>query len=178
MKDSEKTKIVYKALKERYYKPSRFVVPNIYFFPEPYTETDFLVVNRNNHIYDIEVKVSKSDFKNDFKKTAKHEIIQTGKYTLKSDRMILTEKTSTRNKFKQVFKGDKQDCGMRPSRFYYCTPKGLLSIEDIPSYAGLLEVDLKTKKITEAKAAPLLSKAPARAEIDKILVDKFYYRMK
>lgn len=63
MKDSEKAKIVYAALRKRYLKPSRFVIPNIYFFDEAYNETDYLVVNKNDHIYDIEVKVSRQTSK-------------------------------------------------------------------------------------------------------------------
>lgn len=178
MKDSEKAKIVYAALRKRYLKPSRFVIPNIYFFDEAYNETDYLVVNKNDHIYDIEVKVSRADFKNDFKKIKKHEIIQTGKYTLTHDKFVLRPENEPGSKYKKMLKGESYECKMRPSRFYYAVPKGLLSLDEIPEYAGLLEIDLKTKKVTTVKQAPLLSKAMNRQDINNILVDKFYYRMK
>lgn len=77
-----------------------------------------------------------------------------------------------------MLKGESYECKMRPSRFYYAVPKGLLSLDEIPEYAGLLEIDLKTKKVTTVKQAPLLSKAMDRQDINNILVDKFYYRMK
>ena len=73
---------------------------------------DFFVISSNagNNSICYEIKVSKSDFKNDVNKPLKQ----------RGARLYANE-------------------------FYYITPKGLLNVEDIPLWAGLIEVDLDKK---------------------------------
>jgi len=89
-------------------------------------ECDFLGVRKSGFVDEFEIKMSRSDFKADFKKTcsvkvddsdpwwktedvAKHELLQLGKLT--------------------------------PNHFYFVVKKGVATLEDIPEKYGLIEFD-------------------------------------
>ena len=55
----------------------KYVIENLYVFS---WESDKLIETRSGLIYEFEIKVSKADFKNDFKKKDKHVILE-GKET-------------------------------------------------------------------------------------------------
>lgn len=94
-----------------------------------YFEADVFMVGRGSMLVtEIEVKVSLSDFKADFKKTSKH-------YRLKN-------------------RTTHDHCRI-PSYFYYACPNGLISIDLIPEYAGLIYVNENGSTI-EIKKAPKL----------------------
>lgn len=59
-----------------------------------------------------------------------------------------------------------------PNKFYYLCPKGLIKVEQIPSYAGLYYID-ESMRVTEVKKAPFIHKD--KEDLTKILLDKFYY---
>ena len=83
-------------------------------------ECDVFRLQPNGYIIEYEVKVSKSDFLADFKK-----------------------KRSGIEKHKQIEKGG------RCNRFYFVAPQGLVTVEDIPPYCGLIVYEggeLKTLK--------------------------------
>lgn len=105
-----------------YYVSAKYVVPNIYLFDCRYHETDLLVVKHNGIVYDVEIKLTRADFKNDLNKIEKHKILQG---------LVECE---------------------RPNRFYYAVPTGLIQALDVPAYSGLLYVDEfgAVKKIKEA----------------------------
>ncbi len=42
-------------------------------------ESDYFGISKSGYIYEIELKISRSDFKADFKKTLKHSILQNAK---------------------------------------------------------------------------------------------------
>lgn len=74
-------------------------------------ESDYFCVNKEGYSFEIEVKISKADFKNDFKKE-KHKLFL-----------------------------DKDTKRLVPNRFYYAVPRGLIKETDLPPYAGLIIVD-------------------------------------
>lgn len=74
-------------------------------------ESDYLAITRSGIAYECEIKISKQDFINDSKKHNKHLIISEGR---------LPEG--------------------RPNYFYYAVPEGLIGVEDVPEYAGLIYV--------------------------------------
>lgn len=97
------------------------LIPN--FFVGMY-EMDVFKISASGIVSEYEIKISRSDFKADFNKTAKHDLLKAGRLTT--------------------------------NRFFFVTPKDLLTINDIPKYAGWLEYSdnyLHTKK-----NAPLLHK--------------------
>lgn len=121
---------------------AHYRVSNVYFFGGGYGETDFLVVQKSGLIFDIEIKISRSDFFADFKKKIKHDKLS-----------------------------KPQDGTDKPNKFYYAVPKGLVTVNEIPEYAGLLYID--GNHIYEAKPAPILHKN--KLEFRNRLADKFYY---
>ena len=162
-------KDVDKALRGYFENNSRYMVSNVYAFDHNYLETDFLVVKENGIILDIEIKVSLSDFKADFKKK-KHEILKNGFIVL--DRFYArTEKDG----LKRYDVGDKIYIEI-PNRFYFCVPESLLDkVKDLlPDYAGLFYVT-EFGGIRKYKEAKLLHKEKKLKEIESVLCRKFYY---
>lgn len=60
-----------------------------------------------------------------------------------------------------------------PHKFAYVCPKGLISKDEVPDYAGLYYVS-DSGRITEVKRTPFIHKN--KINLDKILLDKFYYK--
>lgn len=66
-----------------------------------------------------------------------------------------------------------KDC---PNYFFFCSPPGVIKPEEVPPYAGLLEVDMDGKYIRTIVKAPKLHND--KFDVHKYnLVDKFYYNM-
>lgn len=96
--------------------------------------------------YEFEIKISRSDFFNDFKhKTRKHSFLGAV---------------------------NKEYLNGIPNYFYYVVPKGLITKEEVPEYAGLCYVDGEI--LYTIKKAPKLTPKKTSAE-DLNLTDKFYY---
>ena len=80
-------------------------------------EADILLIDNNGFSHEIEIKLSKSDFKNDFKK----------KYT--------NQKTG-----EKFLKHDKIGCGdYICNSFSFLLPMGMLEHKDIPEHCGIIE---------------------------------------
>jgi hypothetical protein len=123
-----------------------YIIKNLYVFN---WESDMLFLTRAGYWYEIEIKISRSDFFNDSKKC-------TGYNHLKSD--VLTDPAK---------KG--------PNFFYYAIPKGMITLSELPTYAGLIEVD--NGYYTVKVKAPRLRKT----KLDRNcmgLQDKFYFNWK
>jgi len=103
-------------------------------------ECDYFCISKSNYIIEIEVKVSKSDFKADFLKP-KHKVL------------------ALRN-------GEK--C---PNKFYFACPENLISVNEIPAYAGLIYVTDTWSRII--KNAPFIHKD--KLNIEPLLFSKYYY---
>lgn len=155
------------CLRAHFSNNSRYMVSNVYAFDNFYKETDFLIVKENGYIYDIEIKVSKSDFKADFKKL-KHEILKNG--FIVSDKFFARTENEGLQKY---YKGDKIYI-KRPNRFYFCVPENLITKDDIPDYAGLLYIT-ESGRVIKIKEAKLLHKDNRLKEIESILCRKFYF---
>lgn len=116
-------------------------------------ESDVLKITKSGYAYEFEIKISRPDFKNDFKhKKKKHTLLES-----------------------------KESSSKIPNYFYYVVPEGLVSEEEIPEYAGLIYV-LGTiigngrvyYQFLEIKKAPKLHSNKID-EISLNLIDKFYY---
>lgn len=136
---------IIKTLHGYYRDNSQYVIANSYVFNHDW-ESDVFVLNKAGYSYEFEVKVSRADFKNDLKKVRKHEMLSAGKS----------------EKFSGI---------MRPNRFYYTVPTGLIKPDEVPEYAGLYYM---TKySFEEIKKAPLLHKE--KFNFNDILCPKFYH---
>lgn len=119
----------------------------------------------SEYAYEIEVKVTLSDFKNDFKKKERHEILATGKWC--KHRWRRDKDTG-----KRVEYIDKPKDMARPNKFFYAVPRGMIRAADVPEYAGLLYFD--KGEISIEKPAPFLHKEPFANWRE--LCTKFYYK--
>lgn len=110
------------------------------------SECDVISISKSNFIYEHEVKISRSDFKADFKKE---------KHKLMTERKSVTERLIKENN-----KMIKDVWYFTPNYFYFVVPKDLITVEEIPEYAGLIYVseDLSFKII---KKAPLMHREKA-----------------
>lgn len=143
------TKDITKALFQRF-SNHRYIINNAYIFSG--WESDFITVTESMYLYEIECKMSKSDFKEDFLKTEKHTLLE----SINEDNKLLT-----------------------PNKFYYCAPRGLIASYEIPQYAGLMEVS-KDKNgeliCTTVKEAPFLHKEDVFSTIKDSLLQKLAWR--
>lgn len=159
----------------------RYDIDNLYVFR---WESDKLIKTRSGYYYEFEIKISKSDFKNDFKhKTDKHHLL---KAMLTGEKHTLTfyrEWEWNKNRYVsfEAFEKSRQhpsnftDKQKKPNYFYYVVPENMITADDVPEYAGLIYVTddgwLKT-----VKKAPLLHKE--KYTDDQLgLGEKFYYNM-
>jgi len=171
---------IQKALWSKY-RSHKYRILNIYFFEE---ESDWLSFTQTGYSWEIEVKISKLDFKRDFIKK-KHKRIerlmkwksdylikgythyQTGYVTTDEflsmvNQNIFFEKASTQISTRRTFVCYRRISNLTifksdrlPNCFYFAVPKGL-NVE-VPSYSGLIEVDEHgTAKVI--KRAPFIHK--------------------
>jgi hypothetical protein len=101
------------------------VVPNFFY---GWNECDLFRITQSDFVFEYEIKVSRSDFLADFKKSnrqgKKHDSLNTG---------------------------TGQYC---PNRFFYVVPQGLIEKREVPKYAGLIY--FKGYSFDVIKPAPLL----------------------
>lgn len=145
----------------------KYVMENLYVFG---WESDKLIETRSGLIYEFEIKISKADFKNDFKnKEDKHKVLKSPQYA---------------QLFEEYFpiRTDK-----KPNYFYYAVPEGMITVDEIPEYAGLVYIlsegatsDMNGKYVFNrfyiVKNAPKLHSIKYTDEELK-LGEKFYYNM-
>jgi hypothetical protein len=131
------------ALKHQLSNP-RFLLHNLYVFG---WESDVLMLTQSGYWYEYEIKISRADFKNDFKH--------------KND--------------KHIHSLSNLDHTKKPNYFSYVVPENMISIDEVPEYAGLIYV-FENGGTRTIKAAPKLHKEKNDPK-DLNLVDKFYYNM-
>ena len=149
----------------------KYVVSNLYLFRHNW-ETDFLVVQRNSgYCYEIEIKISRSDFFNDFKKVGKHSIMREGTYPVKKYKYRF-DKELNKNISEHYYIDT--EWKFRPNKFYYCVPEGLISKGDVPEYAGLMYAN--EFGVTTIKEPKFIHRE--KLDLEKPLCDKFYYYWK
>lgn len=130
----------------------RYFLNNLYIFSNCW-ESDYLTLTKSGYLYEGEVKISKNDFKADFKKENKHLLLET----------TFNNNTVSDNK-------------LCPHYFFYAVPEGLIDISEIPEYAGLVYVTSSYPYVKWVKKPPLLHKE--KYEDTRLnLQEKFYYNM-
>lgn len=135
-------KSIQKILRYNFLSNLKYVIDNLYIWN---WESDCLFITPSFVSYEVEIKISKSDFVNDFNKVAKH-------------RILMSKLTN-----------------QKPNYFYYGCPSGLIEINEVPVYAGLIWVD-KYGGCSVVKSAPKLH-AEKFDVVEHRLTDKFYYNM-
>lgn len=121
-------------------------------------ECDVLSVSKSDYIYEHEIKISRADFRRDFAKE-KHSNIIKENYTrvVKQETLYLV-----------------------PNYFTYVVPHGMVSVDELPAYAGLLyfsddmtfELVKKPVLIHKTKACPEFIRRVAHNLSCKIIFTK------
>ena len=160
----------------------KYVIENLYVFR---WESDKLIETRSGLIYEYEIKVSRSDYKNDFKNKKDKHVILEGKeehipsYEEHKMRMGYYGKDGDKYYRTENFK--------KPNYFYYAVPEGLVDVSEVPEYAGLIYV--LPEGVQESKDGKwcfegfyVVKKAPKLhdkkyTDDELSLGEKFYYNM-
>ena len=143
----------------------QYVMENLYVFE---WESDFLLKTKSGYWYEAEIKISLSDFKADFKKKEKHQILENGFKIWKSWKYNpLT---------KEKIEYNKEVKTKRPNYFTYAVPWYLEEQVKplLPKYAGLLVLDENGYILRESVKPPKLHSEKYSDE-SLNLTEKFYY---
>lgn len=137
--------------------------------PSGWWECDVFEVTKAGYFREYEIKTSRGDF---FRDAAK---AMPAPYPLRAAAFASgsPEPTGPR-KHDRLAAGDPRG----PSRFWYVVPAGLLMLDEVPEWAGLIECDLTGKRVTQtvARAAPKLHGEPIDPEVAKHARGVCYYR--
>lgn len=174
-----KTEIVYRGCRSFLHNHDHVLQNSLMF----QWESDVFGLTKSGYSVEIEVKVSKSDFRADFKKQDKHYLLKHHKR--ENNVFSRTEKPSQYlidETGKYMYKKHPYEfCSVKfskthnkiPNRFYYACPEGLISVDLIPDYAGLIYIN-DDGGFTTIKNAPLLHKF--KKDWMSILFKKYQYR--
>jgi hypothetical protein len=174
-------KALYVLFKNR---PYNFL--NTYFFKN---ESDFLSFTSGGYLYEYEIKISRSDFKADFKKDRFKMLADcySGRFTscIKGKTYewlcffdIWHRGKTITNKREQFGHTDisfRKNYEEVANKFYYVVPENLIDVSECPAFAGLIYVSTHPYGHTitnEIKKAPLLHKHQ-HTKIN--LFNKMYY---
>lgn len=163
----------------------KYALMNTYVFD---WESDFFSVTKTGTVYEIEVKISKADFKKDFEKRRKHVVLSNADRKYAMDFSPEVRSRGGRGWYwnEQTRKHEYSDyCTMEwidmqkqrmPNRFLYACPEGLIGKHEVPKYAGLLYMR-SSHDVYCVKQPPFLHKRDllADAGFKQLLLDKFYY---
>jgi len=115
------------------------------------SECDVLSVTKSDYICEYEIKISKSDFKADFKKE---------KHTLITEK-VFNETVTLKKVGKKTF--EIKNPYYAPNYFYFVVTENLVTLDEVPEYAGLIYVK-ENGSFETIKKAPLLHKTKASPE--------------
>ena len=120
---------------------------NIYIFG---SESDFFAISKSGYVVEVEVKISRSDFKNDFKKTT----------------------SNGKNKHEYL----SSDSTFKPNQFYFAVPSGLIKPNEIPKEYGLIYYSGFSAQIVKRSKYLHKEKLMNNIVFVKRLLSKFYWR--
>lgn len=157
-------------------------------------ESDYFCLGKSGYCTEVEIKCTKKDFRDDFKKE-KHQIFSSldqgyyiqNKGQTRGDKLgeeivdevriaygIPLTRTANRGIFAPASRiaVHYHEKLILPNRFYFASEPGIIPLNKIPDYAGLIYTVYGTAEII--KTAPLLHKR--KQDLSKILLNKFYYK--
>lgn len=151
-------------------------------------ESDFFCISKSGYSTEVEIKCSKADFKKDFThKVEKHLLLKNFKKPAILQRKRPFTPHLRRGETEFVYGHAESSyvdfcCPANhiPNKFYYACPEGLISLEDLPPYAGLIYVMEFTNQFgtgyntREIKRAPFLHKNVKSHT--STLLSKYYYK--
>ena len=151
-------------------------------------ESDKLLWTKAGYIYEFEIKISRADFRNDFKHKPEKHIILAAAYDRPKAEALQLELFEKEKKERSHWSLESLqhrygsvdytiDGKKLPNYFYYAVPEGLIQPDEVPEYAGLIwlaKENMRGGGIIIKKEAPRLHKQKyTDAELN--LGEKFYY---
>lgn len=155
-----------------------YKLSNVYIFG---WESDFFSLTKSGYTIEVEIKISRSDFFADFKKTDKHEVFKNSS----AKTQIIKRRNNEGYNWGYVDGKHKKLDGLAcqfdycsppeklPNRFFYACPEKLIKPEEVPNYAGLIYIN-DGGFATVIKKAPLLHKH--KPDLQKTLLSKYYHK--
>lgn len=113
--------------------PSDIVIPNIYIGK---WEMDIFRLTDAGMIYEYEIKVSRSDFKNDFKKAFSRPVKEDGKYVMVD--AVVKGRPIKHWKQEVITKHQSLIDSKRCNKFFFVVPENLISPDECPDPCGLI----------------------------------------
>jgi len=139
------------------------ILPN--FTPFYWYECDMFSLTRSLYFHEIEIKVSRADFRADFKKFEKHR--------------VLSGDLTNANWYGPSY------LDRSPHTFCYACPAEMLAVDDVPAYAGLIWVRRQKKGfwngatgylVTVEKRPPMLPAEKMKPEQVLKISNNLWYR--
>jgi len=141
---------------------SRYDVISPNFYSENWFEADLFCVSRAGHFHEFEIKISRSDYLADFKKARRFQF----QGPMKKKHVVLAEMQKQKT---PLYYG--------PRCFSFVCPEGLISVDELPAYAGLRYVSPdKRRRIITVVKAPTLKAAPVTRHGVQSVMTSFYHR--
>lgn len=163
-----------------HYHASDYKLTNVYVYS---WESDFFLQTKSDYHVEIEIKINRADYRNDFKnKKQRHTALQQANKDVMTIHGPVEMGYVNENLEKCKWgEGEKKEISchiwfrkvMVPNRFYFAVPKGLIKKKELPKYAGLIEID-EYKNVRITKATPFLHKR--KENLNKTLLNKYYYK--
>jgi hypothetical protein len=164
-----KIKNIQQAFYNRTFQRYEIVAPNIY-LDWQFNEMDLMALRRSGYIDEIEIKLSRSDYLADFKKTV----------DVKSAYRCLIDNRYSHEGHYKKFKHEALQEGMPNCNYFsFLMPDELAEKCDIPEYAGLYTCKVDNAghiRVREVKPAPLLHKRKITEKMKYQIGRKMAYR--
>lgn len=140
----------------------KLACPN--YTPAGWWECDLFAVTDSDYFVEYEIKISRSDFFNDAKKEDQS----------RASRVLQRQGLPAPTKHTKLASKDV----VGPSRFFFVTPAGMLKDEEIPEWAGLIEISDSGSRLRASikKPAPQLHREKVKPEVVQHCQSVFYYR--
>ena len=160
---------------------SQLLVPN--YTPAGWWECDMLQVTKSGYGIEHEIKLTRSDFMADAKKSKddpagwwkfcaeRKKWSEENKGIAMKDRPPVPEQKQL-NKHQLMAQGSP----LGPKQFYYVTPEGLIDEGELPDFAGLKTFKDGRHKIKTVVKAPVLHKNKVSEKVLEHARGVFYYR--
>lgn len=175
---------IYSIIRSQMFTTHKYKLENTFVYE---WESDCFSMSEAGYAYEVEVKISRSDFFNDFNKKEKHRLLAaTGTHFIRREGICkdYIDETGKQNWVSGMPVESNYITILpitqikRPNCFYYACQWGLIQQSEVPKYAGLIWMlnspGHQVPKII--KRAPFIDKIIRN--YDKILLDKFYWKYK
>lgn len=162
----------------------RYILVNTYVFN---WESDLFSITKTGNVYEVEMKISKADYRKDFEKEKHFFFKHAGAGRVHArDPQERTDFDSHNYYYEPgnhrpicspycKSKWHDSTTFFIPNRFYYACPPGIIGLQDIPKYAGLIHVKDQYDAVI-IKQAPLMHKRYLLdGKLAMVLLDKFWY---